>query len=128
MQKETAKESPQQRKIPVGNSQTAPQLESHDKPTPRNESDPLDFRSSPSHTEPVPADPQNQEKNRKAHKPREKAQTNPTPKDMAQSTHTSPNGEMSEGLPQGNETVLGEDVLQQASDSFLNTWHNKGSE
>uniref|UniRef100_A0A8C6IEZ4 Leucine-rich repeat and guanylate kinase domain-containing protein n=1 Tax=Mus spicilegus TaxID=10103 RepID=A0A8C6IEZ4_MUSSI len=109
MQKETAKESPQQRKMPVGNSQTDPQLESHDKPTPRNESDPLDFRSSPSHTEPVPADPQNQEKNRKAHKPRKKAQTNPTPKDVAQSTHTSPNGEMSEGLPQGNETALRED-------------------
>lgn len=109
VQRETAKESPQQRKTPVGNSQTAQQLESHSKATPRNESDPLDLRSSPSHTEPVPAVPQNQEKNRKAHKPRKKTQTNLTPKDVAQSIHTSPNGEMSEGLPQENETALSED-------------------
>ncbi|XP_052028422.1 leucine-rich repeat and guanylate kinase domain-containing protein isoform X2 [Apodemus sylvaticus] len=109
MQKEMAKESPHPRKKPTGNPQTAQQPESHGKPTPRNESDPLDFRSSPSHTEPVPADPQNQEKTRKAHKPGKKAQTNPTLKDVAQSIRTSPNGEMSEGLAQENETALSED-------------------
>ncbi|XP_076769686.1 leucine-rich repeat and guanylate kinase domain-containing protein isoform X2 [Arvicanthis niloticus] len=108
-QRETAKESPHPRKMPIGNSQAAQQLESHDKPTSRNESNPLDFRSSPSHTEPVPADPQNQEKNRKAHNPRKKAQTNPTPKDMAQSMRTSPHGEMSEGLAQENKTAFSED-------------------
>lgn len=108
MQREIAKESPHPRKMPTGNSPTAQQPESHSKPTPRNESDPLDFKSSPSHTEPVPADPQNQEKNRKAHKPRKKAQTNPTPKDVAQSIRTSPNGAMSEGLAQENEIALSE--------------------
>ncbi|NP_001388453.1 leucine-rich repeat and guanylate kinase domain-containing protein isoform 1 [Rattus norvegicus] len=108
-QRETAKELPHPKKMPIGNSQTAQQPESHSRPTPRNESDALDFRSSPGHTEPVSADPQNREKNRKAHNPRKKAQTNPTPKDASQSTRTSPNGEMSEGLTQGNETALSED-------------------
>ncbi|GAB1290660.1 Leucine-rich repeat and guanylate kinase domain-containing protein [Apodemus speciosus] len=109
VQRETAKESPHPRKKPIGNPETAQQPESHGKPTPRNESDPHDLRSSPSHTEPVPADPQSQEKNRKAHKPGKKAQTHPTPKDVAQSIRTSPNGETSEGLAQENETALRED-------------------
>lgn len=109
VQREPAKESPHPRKKPTRNPETAQQPESQGKPTPRNESDPPDLRSSPSHTEPVPADPQNQEKNRKAHKPGKKAQTNPTPKDEAQSMRTSPSGDRSEGLAQENETALSED-------------------
>ncbi|MEJ1280796.1 leucine-rich repeats and guanylate kinase domain containing [Cricetulus griseus] len=98
-QRETAKGSPHLRKIPAGKSQTAQQWESHNKPTPRNVSHPLDSGSPLSHTKATSADPQNQEeKTRKAQ--------NSGKKDLAQSIGTSPNPEMSEGLVQ--EKVLSE--------------------
>ncbi|KAL6087967.1 hypothetical protein STEG23_022601, partial [Scotinomys teguina] len=100
-QRETAKGSPYPRKMPGVKSQTVQPSESHSKPTPRNVSDPLDSRSPLSHTEAVPADPQNQEeKNHNAH--------HSGKKDLAQPVGASPNGEMSEELAQENETALGE--------------------
>lgn len=110
IQKETAKGSPYPKKMSIGKSQTTQHTESHSKPTPGNVSDPLDSGSPLSHTEPVPAEPQNQEeKNRKAHNPRKKTLANLTPKDTAQSVGASQNGETSEALAQENETSLGKD-------------------
>ncbi|XP_060236193.1 leucine-rich repeat and guanylate kinase domain-containing protein isoform X2 [Meriones unguiculatus] len=116
-QRKTAKGSPYLRKIPIGKSQTAQgksltaqQPESHCKPTPRNVSDPLGSSSPMSHTEPVPADPQNkEEKNHKEHNPRKKPQANLTLKEVAQSSGAPQNGEVSEGLAQESETALGKD-------------------
>ncbi|XP_051008427.1 leucine-rich repeat and guanylate kinase domain-containing protein [Acomys russatus] len=109
-QRETAKGSPYPKKMPIGKSQTTPQTESHSKPAPRNASDPLDSGSPVSHTEPVPAEPQNQEEKKgKAHNSRKKTQANLISKDVAQSVGESQNGETSEGLAQENETALSKD-------------------
>ncbi|XP_040584567.1 leucine-rich repeat and guanylate kinase domain-containing protein isoform X2 [Mesocricetus auratus] len=100
-QGETAKGSPHLRRIPARKPQTAQQSESHSKPIPRNVSDPHDSQSPLSHTEAVPADSQNQEeKTHKAHNSRKK--------DLAQSVGESPNRDISEGLAQEKERVLGE--------------------